>query len=278
MTGIWPCFFRHIQPTLHFPPGKKFKYSFRAFFLSCKGFQILATLARCRLLHSRRWHPLSRRTDDPCRFSGIFTSLATPARPESSKSCNSFPSWLRLGQLFRYQISFLPYAALRRSWEFHIHMLYSFWLFGSCIKSFIRSLLLPGFILKGSDFAVETYLEFGFKLSPLPVQFYNLHPYHLSMYLYFSSLRSIRSGCNMPFDFFMHSNFRFCLHNFLLRVNCFNFTGIATVLLLRSSAASPGLVTMISSGELKLQFSAPFSQVFLKNSVHNRLTQVMNNC
>jgi hypothetical protein len=55
------------------------------------------------------------------------------------------------------------------------------------------------------------------------------------MYLSFISLRSICSGCYMPFDSFMHSGFRSSIWDFLLRVNCFNFSGIRTSLLLRSS-------------------------------------------
>jgi hypothetical protein len=69
----------------------------------------------------------------------------------------------------------------------------------------------------------------------------------------------------MPFDSFKHSSFRIDIRNQLLRVDCFYLSGIRTSLLFRSSIASPGLVTMISSGEIKLQLSVPLSQVFTEN-------------
>jgi hypothetical protein len=41
-------------------------------------------------------------------------------------------------------------------------------------------------------------------------------PWHLAVHLVFSSLRSIRPGCCMPSDSFMHSGFRFLLRFFSL--------------------------------------------------------------
>jgi hypothetical protein len=91
---------------------------------------------------------------------------------------------------------------------------------------------------------------------------------HLSVRLFFYSLRSISSGCFMPFDSFMHSGFQINFCKLLLRVINFSISGINTYLLFRSSAASPGPVTMISSGEIKLHLFAPLSQVFFWKSLH----------
>ena len=98
--------------------------------------------------------------------------------------------------------------------------------------------------------------------------FQSLCSKHLAVRLFFNSLRSIGSGCFMPFDSFMHSGFQIGFCKLLLRVINFSFSGISTSLLLRSSAASPGPVTMISSGELKLHLFAPLSQAFFRKSLH----------
>jgi hypothetical protein len=58
---------------------------------------------------------------------------------------------------------------------------------------------------------------------------------HLAVRLFFYSLRSIGSGCFMPFDSFMHSGFQIGFCKLLLRVINFSFSGISTSLLLRSS-------------------------------------------
>jgi len=101
---------------------------------------------------------------------------------------------------------------------------------------------------------------------------------HLAVRLFFNSLRSIGSGCYMPSDSFMHSGFQIGFCKLLLRVINFSFSGISTFLLLRSSVAFPGPVTMISSGEIKLQLFAPLCQVFFDKSLHKVHTRVMNNC
>jgi len=124
-----------------------------------------------------------------------------------------------------------------------------------------------------SNFAVWFSSASGFKSVLLPIHlFQSFCPKHLAMRLFFISLRSICSGCHMPFDSFMYSSFQIGFCKLLLRVKNFSFSGFGTSLLLRSSAASPGPVTMISSGEIKLQHLAPLCQVFLKNSPDNQYT------
>jgi hypothetical protein len=103
-------------------------------------------------------------------------------------------------------------------------------------------------------------------------RFQSLCSKHLAVRLFFNSLRSISSGCYMPFDSFMHSGFQIGFCKSLLRVINFSFSGISTSLLLRSSVASPGPDTMISSGEIKVHLFAPLSQVFFNKSPHNVYT------
>ena len=80
---------------------------------------------------------------------------------------------------------------------------------------------------------------------------------HLAAYLFFNSLRSIGSGCYMPSDSFILSNFQIGFCKLLLRIINFSFFVVSTFLLFRSSVAFPRPDTMISSGELKLQLFTP---------------------
>ena len=124
-----------------------------------------------------------------------------------------------------------------------------------------------------SDFTAWFSSASGFKSVSLPIHpFQSFCPNHLTVNLFFISLRSIGSGCYMPFDSFMYSSFQISFCKLLFRVVNFSFSGFSTSLLLRSSAASPGPVTIISSGELKLQHLAPLCQVFFEKSSDNRHT------
>jgi hypothetical protein len=126
-----------------------------------------------------------------------------------------------------------------------------------CMMSIIGCLLQRGPDLFYSDcfsaiFSANRRLPICFVADPyfLPA------PWHLTAHLIFSSLRLIRPGCCMPFDSFMHFGFQYLFMFLLLRVKNFCSIGVRISLLLRSSISSPGPVTMISSGEIKLQHSA----------------------
>ena len=100
-----------------------------------------------------------------------------------------------------------------------------------------------------SDFAACFSSASGFKSVSLPIHLLqSFCPNHLTVNLFFISLRSIGSGCYMPFDSFVYSSFQISFCKLLLRVLNFSFSGFSTSLLLRSSAALPRPVTMISSG------------------------------
>jgi len=124
-----------------------------------------------------------------------------------------------------------------------------------------------------SDFTAWFSSASGFKSVSLPIHlFQSFCPNRLAVNLSFISLRSIGSGCYMPFDSFMYSSFQIGFCKLLLRIKNFSFSGFGTFLLLRSSAASPGPVTMISSGEIKLQHFDPLCQVFFGKSPDNHHT------
>jgi hypothetical protein len=109
------------------------------------------------------------------------------------------------------------------------------------MMSIIGCLLQRGYYLFYSDCLAAIFsADSGFRFVSLPIQNLLPVPKHLAVYLIFSSLRSIRPGCRMPFDSFMHSGFRFLLCFLLLREKNFCIVGVGTSLLFRSSVASPG--------------------------------------
>ena len=235
----------------------------------------ITTLSRCRLLHSKRCRYLARRFDNFCRYQELLTFLVTPARLiglSALRLCASsgfdpvdisvarfvFPALCRASAI----VEILHSIALRLLFVTSLHAEYHWELTDARVRTFYFS-----------DFAAWFSSVSGFRSVSLPIHFFqSFCPMHLAVRLFFISLRSICPGCFMPFDSFMYSGFQIGFCKLLLRVINFSFSGFSTSLLLRSSATSPGPVTMISSGELKLQHFVPLCQVFLKKSPDNHYT------
>jgi hypothetical protein len=112
--------------------------------------------------------------------------------------------------------------------------------------SIIRNLLQRGSLLFYlSRFSAWFSSVFRFRMCFVSdSHFQSFCPKHLAVYLFFISLRSLCSGCYMPFDSFIHSSFQISFCELLLRVINFSLSGISTSLLLRSSVASPGPLSL----------------------------------
>jgi len=240
----------------------------------------VATLTRCRFLHSKRCCYLTRRFDNFCRYQE-FLVPENPGSPD-------WPSTLRLrafsgfGSVNASVAKFVFPAVCRASAIVGIsHSIALRFLYATSLHSEYHRELTEARV---TTFLLGRFCNLIFSSFRFPMcfvadsHFQSPCSKHLAVSLFFNSFRSIGSGCFMPFDSFMHSSFQISFCKLLLRVKNFSFSGISTFLLLRSSVAFPAPVTMISSGELKLQLFAPICQVFFDKSLHKIHTGVMNNC